>query len=248
MGVDADRRKAGSSQETMRDDGLLHTSRSGVLSRAGGMALLLVLVGGAAQTPQEPDDVRAAFASARAKAEAGDVVAQFSLGAMLYRAGTLDEAVDWLERAAAQGYAAAEFHLGQAAESGVGVPHDPDAAFRWYRRAADQGFAPAERAIGDAYRLGHPVRRDPVAAAQWYERAAIQGDLRAQYHLGQLYFDGDGVTRDYVWAYVWFERAATQTPLEDNRLALIELRNIAGVRLSSDELGRARELLENRRP
>jgi hypothetical protein len=196
------------------------------------------------QAAQIPDDVQRALASARAQAESGDVVAQFSLGCLLYYGGgEIDEARAWLERAAAQDYAPAEFHLGQAADAGFGTPPDVAAAFRWYRRAADRGFAPAERAVGDAYRIGRGARPDLAEAARWYTRAARGGDLRAQYHLGQLYFDGEGVARDYVWAYVWFDRAARQTPLDDNRRALIELRNIAAGRMSAEQLATARERL-----
>ena len=76
------------------------------------------------------------------------------------------------------------------------------------------------------------MRADAAEAARWYRRAADGDDLRAQYQLGQMYFDGTGVTRDYASAYLWFSVAAGQTPLEDNRKGLIELRNIAAVRMT----------------
>jgi TPR repeat protein len=221
------------------------SSRFNGLTCAGGLTILLAHVSASPQAAQRPEDVQRALASARAQAESGDVVAQFSLGCLLYYGGgEIDEALAWLERAATQDYAPAEFHLGQAADVGAGAPPDAAAAFRWYRRSADRGFAPAERAVGDAYRVGRGVRPDLAEAARWYTRAARSGDLRAQYHIGQLYFDGEGVARDYVWAYVWFDRAAEQTPLDDNRRALIELRNIAGGRMSAEQLATARTLLQ----
>jgi TPR repeat protein len=56
------------------------------------------------------------------------------------------------------------------------------------------------------------------------------------------------VPRDYVRAYVWFDRAAAQTPLEDNRKALIELRDIAAVRMSPGELDLARLMVRDLLP
>ena len=196
---------------------------------------------------QDDQDVRAALAAAREQAESGDVVAQFTLGSVLSRGGgDLDEALKWLRMAAAQGHAPAEFQLGQWAEFGRGMARDSAAALQWYRRAARHGLPSAQRALGDAYRIGVHVRPDLSEAARWYRLAAAGGDLRAQYHLGQLHFDGAGVARDYVEAYVWFDLAAHQTPLEDNRKALIELRNIAAVRMSASELADATRLVRER--
>src|SRR5262245_41790269 len=60
------------------------------------------------------DDVDRAFAAVRVRAEAGDVVAQFSLGALLYfGASDTTQAVAWIRRAAVQGHAPAEFQMGQ---------------------------------------------------------------------------------------------------------------------------------------
>jgi TPR repeat protein len=44
---------------------------------------------------------------------------------------------------AEQGYATAQYSLGQVYEYGDGVPQDYTQAMRWYRQAADQGFKPA---------------------------------------------------------------------------------------------------------
>ena len=58
-------------------------------------------------------DVARALDAARAQAAAGDVVAQFSLGAMLYYGGDdTAQAIEWIRKAAAQQYAPAEFQHG----------------------------------------------------------------------------------------------------------------------------------------
>jgi len=187
-------------------------------------------------TPARADeDVDRAFAAARASAAAGDVVAQFSLGAMLYYgADNTAQAIEWFRKAAAQGFESAEFQMGQLYDFGFGVAQDDREALAWYRKAAEHGSAAGLRAVGDFYRKGRSVETDAAEAVRWYRRAADGDDLLAQYQLGQMYFTGTGVTRDYEAAYLWFSVAAGQTPLVDNEKALIELRNIAAARMTPE--------------
>jgi TPR repeat protein len=182
-------------------------------------------------------DVPQALAAVRAKAANGDVIAQFSLGSILYYGGNeTTQAVDWFRKAAAQGYAPAEHQMGQLYDFGFGVAQDDALALALYRKAAEHGSAAGQRTVGEFYQKGRSVTADAAEAARWYRRAAEGDDLRAQYALGQLYFNGTGVMRDYVTAYVWFMIAAAQTPLLDNRKALLELRNIAGARMSPEHV------------
>ena len=196
-----------------------------------------------AARPQVEADVESAFAAARARAAAGDAMAQFSLGALLYYGGSdLAQAVDWLRKAAAQGHADAEFHVGQLHDFGFGVQQSDGEALGWYRKAAEHGSAAAQRTVGDFYRKGRSVTADPAEAARWYRLAADGDDVRAQYELGQLYFNGTGVARDYASAYLWFSVAASQTPLIDNRKALVELRNIAAARMTPEQVAAAERI------
>jgi uncharacterized protein len=187
-----------------------------------------------------PDEVAEALARVRIKAAAGDVVAQFSLGALLYY-GSVDtqQAIDWFRKAAAQSYAPAELQMGQLYDFGFGVSQDDVEALAWYRKAAEHGSAAAQRAVGDFYRKGRGVAADAAEAARWYRRGADGDDLRAQYELGQMYFTGTGVARDYTSAYIWYSLAAGQTPLADNRDGLLELRNIAAARMTPEEVADA---------
>src|SRR5262245_26191457 len=176
------------------------------------VAMSIIVLWNALPAARADADVERAFAAARVKANGGDVIAQFSLGAMLYY-GSNDtaQAIEWLRRAAAQKYAPAEFQLGQLYDFGFGVTQTDSEALVWYRRAAEDGSAPAQRAVGDFYRKGRGVAADLAEAARWYQRGADGDDLRAQYELGQMYFNGTGVARDYPSAYVWFSLAAAQT-------------------------------------
>ena len=190
-----------------------------------------VLLGGVRQG-DDPDVVRALDA-VRVRAAAGDAIAQFSLGAVLYYGSTRTaEGIDWIRKAAAQQVPAAEYHLGQVHEFGFGAVPDERLALEWYRKAAGHGSAPAQRAVGEFYLKGRSVPADAAEAERWFRRAAEGDDLRAQAQLGQLYLDGAGVARDYASAYVWFAIAAGQTPLDDNRKGLLELRNIAAARMT----------------
>ena len=196
--------------------------------------LLLVLIRLPATAADE--DVDRAWATLHLNASSGNVVAQFSLGAMLYFSGVdVAQGIEWIRKAAVQDFAPAEFHVGQLYDFGLGVEPDERQALAWYRKAADHGSAAAQRQVAEFYRRGRGVQPDPAAAARWYRRAADGDDLRAQYQLGQMYFDGTGVARDYISAYVWFSVAAGQTPLVDNYKALVELRNIAAARMTPDE-------------
>jgi len=189
----------------------------------------------------QPDqDVERAFAAVRHRAMSGDVVAQFSLGAMLYY-GSDDtpQAIEWVRKAAAQKHAPAEFHMGQLYDFGFGVTQSDGDALAWYQRAAEHGHAAAQRTLGDFYRKGRAVPANAAEAARWYRRAADADDLRAQYQLGDFYFAGTGVPRDYASAYLWFSLAASQTPLLDNRKGLMELRDIAAARMTPAEIDAA---------
>jgi uncharacterized protein len=219
---------------------------SGLYQHGCAALLLLLMVSGPAPAFAADEDVERALVAVRASAKSGDVVAQFSLGGMLYYAGSdLGEAIDWIRKAAGQRYAPAEFHLGQLYDFGFGVVADDREALAWYRKAAEHGSAAAQRQLGEFFRRGRGVGADPAEAARWYRSAAERDDLQAQYQLGQMYLTGTGVSRDYVSAYVWFSAAASQTPLVDNYKALIELRNIAGARMApEEELAAARRAAE----
>ena len=203
----------------------------------------------ASQASGEGNDIGRALAAAHARATAGDVIAQFSLGALLYYGrDDLAQAVAWFRQAAGQGYAPAEFQMGQLYDFGFGVEQDSATALAWYKKAAAQNHAAAQRTVGDFYQKGRGVAADAAEALRWYRRGAEADDLRAQYQLGQLYFDGTGVTRDYVEAYVWFSVAAGQTPLVDNRKGLLELRNIAGARMTPEQRAAAERRVKAWRP
>ena len=62
------------------------------------------------------------------------------------------DAAKWLERAAEQGQAVAQYRLGAVYERGQGVPANPATATHWYQLAANQGNRKAMHNLAVAYR------------------------------------------------------------------------------------------------
>jgi hypothetical protein len=97
--------------------------------------------------------------------------------------GDYVEAEKWYRKAAEQGNAAAQSHLGFMYDYGLGVPQNPAEAMKWYRKAAAQGERSAQNNIGSMYVNARGVPRDDVEAAKWYRKAADRGDAAAQFNL-----------------------------------------------------------------
>jgi hypothetical protein len=122
----------------------------------------------------------------KADAEKGDAEAQFQLsmaGAILDLSSGYDgarppgprvESLEWLRRSANQGYARAQFALGEKYAKGDGIAKDEAEAARWYTLAADQGDYSAQLYLGVLYEYGRGVARDLVQAYKWYAIAARQ--------------------------------------------------------------------------
>jgi len=177
-------------------------------------------------------------AELRAKAEAGDAHAQWSLGFAYYLGEDVAkdpvEAMKWYRKAAEQGHGAAQLNLGYAYAKGEGegVAKDQAESDRWYalakatlqttnqpqaidpladvRAKAAAGDAQAQYSLGYAYRFGDDVEKDLVEAVKWYRKAAEQGHARAQTTLGNAYSYGVWVKKDLTESAKWYQKAAEQ--------------------------------------
>ena len=93
------------------------------------------------------------FDEIKAKAEAGDLPAQYNLACCYYHGADVsqdfDEAVKWFHLAAEQGNAEAQCDLGSCYHDGEGVPQDAVEAVKWWRKAAEQGHEEARRLLRD---------------------------------------------------------------------------------------------------
>lgn len=123
-----------------------------------------------AMAPRRPSEMR----SLANQAQLGDVVAQYQLG-ITFRWGPHKDpgtAARWFEKAADQGFADAEFALGNMAYGdGDGDVHDYPSALNWFQKAANQGDAPAQDFLGHMYAKGLGVAQDDIQAYLWFDLA-----------------------------------------------------------------------------
>jgi hypothetical protein len=101
------------------------------------------------------------------------------LGVVYFRQHQFHEAFLCFSRAAAQGFATAQFCLAVCYFNGHGVNRDESAALPWLIQAAAQGDVNAEFTLGLAFSLGRGVTADPLSAAQWLNQAAAHGHAEA---------------------------------------------------------------------
>ena len=94
------------------------------------------------------------------------------------------QARQWYQKAATQGLAAAQFHLGVLYLTGGGVPQDYVQASKWFEKAAAQGNAEAQWALGNQYSRGMGVPQDNVLSYMWYS-LAVQGNLNSKYSINE---------------------------------------------------------------
>jgi TPR repeat protein len=167
-----------------------------------------------ADNARESGDYATAIAEYRTLAEAGDNVAQATLGYMLYIgegvSQNYQEAITWYGPAAEQGNADAQYNLAVAYAFGEGTEQNFTEAVRLYSLAAEQDHAIAQYSLGLSYTYGEGVERDPENAAYWYTQSADNGYVRSQVLLGSKYHTGDGVTLNYQEAASWYAKAAEQ--------------------------------------
>ncbi len=116
---------------------------------------------------------------------------------------------DYLDQAAALGFAPAMDSLALSYDYGEGVEQNHATALAFYRRAALAGLPRAATNTGLMYLEGLGTDRDPVAAEAWLLRAARSGDARAAYNLGKLYEGTDlAELPDYAAAVTWYQQAS----------------------------------------
>jgi TPR repeat protein len=120
------------------------------------------------------------------------------------------KAAELYQKAADQGYAAAQINLGSLYVNGTGVTKDVGKAAELFQKAADQGLAMGQALLGLLYTNGTGVAKDVEKAAELYQKAADQGLAQAQNALGFCYANGTGVAKDVGKAAELFQKATDQ--------------------------------------
>jgi TPR repeat protein len=148
----------------------------------------------------------------RPLADAGSAEAQYLIGYLYFTSADVDahESRQWLERAAAQQYPEAIFHLACWRTDGLFAPPNDETHRTLLIRAAELGSIQAQRDLGCCFATGDdgwPL--DPALGRLWYGRAAASGHADAQYNYGLMLLYGEGGPVDPS-GNEWIHRAAAQ--------------------------------------
>lgn len=172
-----------------------------------------------------------------AKADAGDVDAQFRVGAA-YDFGNGaphdgEKAMKYYLMAAEQGLAEAQNSVG----SGLQAAKRYTEAMAWYERAAAQSHPLATNSLAYLYDLGLGVPQDRAKGFELYSRAADLGWAEAMWNIANMYGAGQVGKTDMVMACVWAVRAQRFAGNQNPRLSthLSRVLPQLGKTLSSEE-------------
>lgn len=180
------------------------------------------------------------FSEVSIAANRGDAKAQNDLGVIYLHSHPHDteNAMKWFELSANQGYAPAQYNMGQLYWKGDRHCKCPDytEALKWFQKAAEQNYPPAFSAIGIAYKTGRSVTQSYKEAMNWFRQAAAYNDPEAEYQLGVLYDNGHEFQANRQEAYKWFILAATQ-----GHPAAIKARENIALKLTREQLDEAQQ-------
>lgn len=138
-------------------------------------------------------DIVNAMSYYRKAAEAGYIPAQNRLAYLLDKSEENEEAVQWYQKAAAQGDAEGEYGLARMYVEGEGIEQNKEEALRLFRSSANKNYTPAIHVMATAYEKGElGLRVDYELAREWLEKGAQLHDhwstkrLATAYSKGQL--------------------------------------------------------------
>ena len=94
--------------------------------------------------------------------------------------GHVDTVVNWLNKAAEQGRADAQYGLGRFYYHGQGVEKDYLKAAEWYLKAAEQGETLAMNCLAKLYKCGDGVEKSAQNALFWIMKASENGNNDAK--------------------------------------------------------------------
>lgn len=139
----------------------------------------------------------------RKHADKGNCEAQYYLAQSLYEVGSYQQFLSLIKKAADNGLAIAQFHLGLIYEKNE---EDKNEALKYYTKAAEQSCTEALVALGTYYSRMHKYG----LAANYFLKASSQNSMYAQCNLGLLYLYGYGVDKDPKKAFNYFKKAEEQ--------------------------------------
>lgn len=143
-------------------------------------------------------------------ARLGNANAQFALASHWLKTGTgdLQQALEWIQKAAEGENTAAMYSLGKLYLEGQVVPTDINRAIELFGKAAMKGHDYAAYRLGRLYLSGEKIEKNIELAMEWLGQAAGASNPYALYTLGKLFLIGEDVPKDIRQALCYFEKAA----------------------------------------
>ena len=185
------------------------------------LVALVLMPMGALALELNPSFSPEAVAKYQERADAGDAEAQYLYSEALASgqgiAKNQSKAMEYAQKAAAQGFGLAFRRVGVGYENGWGVVSNATEATKWYgefldwaKPEAEKGNAHAQFNIGRCFWWGEGVAEDKTTAVKWCLTAAEHGNAEAQARLGWCYDQGVGVAVNFAEAEKWYRKAAEQ--------------------------------------
>lgn len=148
-------------------------------------------------------------------ARAGKLESQFLIGKILkefadsywYGMNRIDEAVDWLKKAADKGCGAAYTKLGMYYYSERYESLDYEKAILLFHKAAELGDAEGVYQLGYSYKNGYGVDKDVYEALSYFLKAAELGNGDAMEEVGIAYYEGNIIEEDKDKAFKYLSNA-----------------------------------------
>ncbi len=143
-------------------------------------------------------------------ARLGNANAQYALASHWLKTGTgdLQQALEWIQKAAEGENTAAMYSLGKLYLEGEVVPPDIERAIELFEKAALKGHDYAAYRLGRLYLSGEKIEKNVELAMEWLGQAAGANNSYALYTLGKLFLMGADVPKDMERSIDYFKRAA----------------------------------------
>ena len=143
-------------------------------------------------------------------ARLGNANAQYALASHWLKTGTgdLQQALEWIQKAAEGENTAAMNSLGKLYLEGQMVSPDIQHAIELFEKAALKGHDYAAYRLGRLYLSGEMIEKNVEMAMEWLKQAAGANNSYALYRLGKLFLLGEDAPKDIERSIYYFKRAA----------------------------------------
>lgn len=148
------------------------------------------------------------FPVIKSMAESGDVYAQHELAELYFSRNALKQGIEWLKKAANEGYWGAMERIGDLYWMGDYVVQDFSEAMSWYAKGMEKESAGSFRDMALCYYYGNGVKEDNEQAKQLWLKAYELGSGVAAWNIAQMYGWGKLGDIDKKKKLLWAEKSA----------------------------------------